>query len=251
MKITIITAVLNNREFIEECISSVLNQTHKAIEYIIIDGGSTDGTVAVIKRYENNISKWMSGPDSGVYHALNKGLQLASGDIIGFLHSDDFYANDKVIETVASQMKNHNIDSCYSDLLYVSRNNMENIIRYWKSSPYKQGLFRRGWMPPHPTFFVKREVYKKYGLFNTDFKIAADYELMLRFLERYRISTHYIPEVLIKMRVGGVSNRSLKNLFMKSCEDYKAWKVNNLGGGLTTIFLKNICKIPQFFPDRG
>lgn len=247
MKITIITAVLNNREFIEECITSVLNQTYKAIEYIIIDGGSTDGTAEIIKRHENNISKWVSGPDSGVYHALNKGLQLASGDIIGLLHSDDFYAHDKVIETVASQMKNRNIDSCYGDLLYVSRYNIENIIRHWKSSPYKQGLFRKGWMPPHPTFFVKREIYEKYGLFNTNFRIAADYELMLRFLEKYRISTYYIPEVLIKMRLGGASNKSLKNLFIKSSEDYKAWKVNNLNGGLFTIFLKNFSKIPQFF----
>lgn len=242
--------MFNNKELIEDCINSVLNQTHRNIEYIIIDGGSTDGTVEIIKKYENKISKWLSETDKGIYDALNKGIKMATGDIIGFLHADDVYANNKVIETVAHEMKSHNVDSCYGDLLYVDKNNTDKIIRYWKSKSYRDGLFRKGWMSPHPTFFVKKKIYDKYGYFNTEFRIASDYELMLRFLEKHRISTYYIPEVLIKMRIGGTSNRSLKNLITKTTEDYRAWKVNNLKRSFYTIPFKNLSKIPQFFMRR-
>jgi glycosyltransferase len=247
MRISVITAVLNNRKIVEDCIRSVINQKYKNCESIIIDGVSTDGTIDVIKKYEGRITKWVSEPDEGLYDALNKGIRMATGDVVGFLNADDFYAHNRVLEKVGSLMVGRNVDSCYADLQYVDKNRPERIIRYWKSNPYKEGLFHRGWMPPHPTFFVKREIYEKYGYFNTEFKIAADYELMLRFLEKYKISTYYIPEVLIKMRLGGMSNRSLRNLFIKSSEDYKAWKVNDLKGGVYTILLKNISKLPQFF----
>ncbi len=246
MKISIITAVYNRADVIEDCIKSVLSQSYKNIEHIIIDGGSTDGALEVIERYRNGISKIVSEPDDGIYDALNKGIRLATGDIIGFLHADDFYAHDKVIERVVEVFLKHGVDSCYGDLLYVDRNNTDRVIRYWKSSPYKLGKFKYGWMPPHPTFFVKRVIYKRYGYFNTDFRIAADYELMLRFLEKHKISTYYIPEVLIKMRLGGASNKSLKNMAIKSYEDYKAWKINNLKGSFLIILLKNVVKIPQF-----
>ena len=250
MKISIITAALNNKETIEQTITSISSQVYKSFEHIIIDGGSTDGTLDVIKN-NGNLAKLVSEPDRGMYDALNKGINVSSGDVIGFLNGDDFYAHDQVLKMIRDVCEQQNVDSCYGDLQYVWNHNTNKVIRYWKSSPYAQGKFKHGWMPPHPTFFVKREIYEKYGQFNTDFQIAADYELMVRFLEKYRISTSYIPEVLIRMRVGGMSNRSLKNLFIKSYEDYKAWKVNNLDGGLFTIFLKNICKIPQFFPGRG
>lgn len=247
MKISIITAVLNKKEVMERCIRSIFSQTYQNIEYIVIDGGSTDGTLEIIKRYDGKIAKWISEPDRGIYDALNKGLKLATGDVIGFLHADDIYAHDRVLETIVLHMTEFNVDSCYGDLLYVDKENPDKVIRYWKSSPYRNGLFERGWMPPHPTFFVRKEIYDKYGSFNTDFKIAADYELMLRFLEKEKISTHYIPEVLIKMRVGGMSNQNLRNIFIKTTEDYKAWKVNNLHGGAATILFKNLSKIPQFF----
>jgi glycosyltransferase len=247
MKVSIITAVLNNRDTLEDCIASVLNQNYTDLEYIIIDGGSTDGSLEIIKKYEGRISKWFSEPDDGIYFALNRGIRLATGDIVAFLHADDFYAGNNSIETVVSRMMEQNVDSCYGDLLFVRRNNFEKIIRYWKSCPYEEGLFQKGWMPPHPTFFVRKEVYDKYGLFNTDFKIAADYELMLRFLEINKITTHYIPSVLIKMRARGASNRNLINIVRKTAEDYRAWKVNNQALPFNTILYKNFSKIPQFF----
>lgn len=246
MKVSIITVVYNNKTYIEDCIRSVLSQTYKDIEHIIIDGGSADGTLDVIKQYKDKISKVISEPDNGIYDALNKGIRLASGNIVGFLHADDIYANDKVIDKVAYVFMKNSIDSCYGDLQYVKKDNINRVIRHWKSSEYEYRKFKYGWMPPHPTLFVKREIYDKYGSFNTEYKIAADYELMLRLLWKYKISTHYIPEVLIKMRIGGASNKSLKNLIRKSSEDYKAIKNYN-AGGIYTLFLKNLSKIPQFF----
>jgi glycosyltransferase len=251
MKVSVITAVFNNKQQIGDCIRSVLFQSFQEIEYIIIDGGSTDGTLDVIKGYSSRISKWTSEPDRGIYDALNKGLGMATGDIVSFLNADDIYAKDYVIDKVVSRMTGHSADCCYGDLLYVDKNNTDRIIRYWKSEPYKKELFYWGWMPPHPTFFARREIYDRYGYFNTAFTISADYELMLRFMVRHEISTHYIPEVLVKMRTGGASNRSLKNLIIKTAEDYKAWKVNNLKGRFYTIPFKNLSKIPQFFSKGG
>lgn len=244
MKVSVITAVFNGAKTIQDCIKSVSGQIYPNIEHIIIDGGSTDGTLEVIKRYTEKRVNIVSEPDNGIYDALNKGIRQASGEVIGLLYSDDFYAHDRVIEKVADIFMKYNIDSCYGDLQYVDKNNPDKVIRYWKSSQYRHGKFKYGWMPPHSTFFVKKEIYNKYGYFNTNFKIAADYELMLRFLEKHKISTYYTPEVFIKMRIGGTSNRNIKNLIIKSNEDYRAWKVNNLNGGFYTILLKNLCKIP-------
>ncbi len=247
MKVSVITVCFNAANTIENAIKSVLSQTYPDIEYIIIDGASIDRTLEIIRRYENNISKLITEPDNGIYDALNKGIRLSTGDIIGFLHADDFYAHENVIKKVVQCINSKNVDSCYGDLVYIDRKNPKRIIRYWKSRPYKENLFKRGWMPPHPAFFVKRWVYEKYGLFDTHFKIAADYEIMLRFLYKYKISTWYIPEVLVKMRVGGISNRNLKNIIKKSIEDYKACRINKLKGCIFTIILKNISKIPQLF----
>jgi len=250
MKITIITAVFNRAETIEDCMKSVHGQSYGDIEHIIIDGGSTDGTLDIIEKYRTKLSKVISEKDDGIYHALNKGIGLSNGDIIGFLHSDDMYSNCDVLKKVADAFGRARIDSCYGDLLYVDKNDIKKVVRYWKSSEYTYGKFRYGWMPPHPTFFVRRKVYESYGGFNTDLKIAADYELMLRFIEKHRVSTLYIPEVLITMRMGGESNKSLRNMLRKSFEDYKAWKINGLRGGIDTIFLKNFSKIPQFIRKK-
>ena len=247
MKISIITVCLNNAKTIEDAIKSVLAQSYDDIEYIIIDGGSADETLSIIKKYENEITRYISEPDKGVYDALNKGLKLATGEVVGFLHADDFYATTETIEKIARVFERNKVDCLWGDLVYVGKENTEKIIRYWKSGKYKKNLFKRGWMPAHPTFFAKRRVYEKYGDFNTDFRIAADYEIMLRLLHKFNISSYYIPEVLVKMRVGGLSNRSLKNVVRKSIEDYNAWDVNKLSGGIHTIIMKNLSKMPQFF----
>lgn len=246
MKVSIITAALNNADTIGTCIQSVNNQSYADVEQIIVDGGSSDGTLEIARRENTRITKVVSEPDNGIYDALNKGISLASGDIIGILSSDDFFAHEGAIKTVADSLRDKGTDSCYSDLEYVDRDNTGKVIRYWKSSGYSPGRFKYGWMPAHPTYFARRWVYEKYGYFNTSFRIAADYELMLRFMVKYGVSAYYIPEVLIKMRMGGISNRSLKNLLRKSFEDYKAWRINGLSGGLRAVLLKNLTKIPQF-----
>ena len=228
MKVSIITAVYNNTEFIEDCIRSVLDQSYKNIEHIIIDGGSTDGTLEVIKKYNKYISKWISESDKGIYDAINKGIDIATGDIVGILNSDDFYVNNEVINKIVKVFERRNIDAVYADLVYVDVKNTDRIVRFWKSGEYKEGSFKRGWHPPHPTFFVKKECYNKYGLYDLNFPVSADFELMLRLIEKYKIKVAYLPEVIIKMRIGGESNKSLINIFKGNLNVIKAFKKNNI-----------------------
>lgn len=245
MKISIITSVYNNVATIEDAIKSVLSQTYPNIEYIVVDGASNDGTTDIIKKYEDRIAKFVSEKDKGIYDGLNKGISLATGDVIAFLHSDDIYANKNIIEDVVKLFESKNTDSIYGDLVYVDKNNTNKIFRYWKSGEYTFKKLEKGWMPPHPTFFVKKEFYDKYGKFSLKFGIAADYDFMLRMLGKYKITTAYLPKVLYKMRVGGASNRSLKNIIQKTKEDIRALENNGIGG-IQTIILKNLMKIPQF-----
>jgi glycosyltransferase len=212
MKISIITVTKNDRNNIQSCIDSVQSQNYVELEYIIIDGASTDGTVDIIKQYNSKISNWISEEDNGIYDAMNKGINMASGDIIGFLNSDDLYAGPDILELVAETFQANNTDSFYGDLVYVSKDDTNNVIRNWKSCEFNFELFKNGWHPPHPTFFVKKNIYEKYGTFDTKYKIGADYALMLKFLIKHKISVKYIPEVLVKMRVGGRSNKSLFNI---------------------------------------
>ena len=242
--VSVITIVFNNRDRIESSITSVLKQTCKNIEYLIIDGGSTDGTVDIIKKYQDKISYWVSEPDKGIYDGMNKGIAAAKGDIIGFLNSDDVYADDEVIGTVIETIAKETVDSCYGDLTYVGKDG--HVVRKWKSGDFSRNRFKKGWMPPHPTFFVKREMYQQYGGFNTNFLIAADYELMLRMLYRFGISTTYIPKVLVNMRTGGKSNKSLSNIVKANIECYHAWKVNGLNPNPGTFVLKPLSKIFQY-----
>lgn len=246
MKISIITVVFNGKDTIGHTIESVLSQTYKDIEYIIIDGGSTDGTVDIIKNFEDRIAYWMSEPDNGIYDAMNKGIKVATGEIIGILNSDDMYADSSVIEEVVNRISREKADTCYGDLVYVDKNNTQKVIRQWKSGSYQKDKFKKGWMPPHPTFFVKSEVYEKYKFFNTDFTIAADYELMLRFLYKFGCSTAYIPRVLVKMRTGGNSHPSITNTIRSNMECYRAWKVNELNPNLITFILKPLSKVTQY-----
>lgn len=238
MKVTIITVVLNSQAYIEDCILSVLGQTYKDLEYIIVDGGSTDGTFNVISKYSARIFKCISEPDQGIYDAMNKGIRLATGDIIGILNSDDYYVNRNVIATVVNEFITKGVDSIFADLVYVNPRNPDRITRYYKSSNFHPGKFSWGWMPAHPTFFVRRIYYEKYGLFKVDYKIAADFELLLRFLGKHRISYSYIPKILIKMRTGGKSTRNLMSNWQLNREILKACREN----GIRTNMLKVVSK---------
>jgi len=249
MKISIITIAYNSGKSIGDAINSVVLQTYPNIEYIIVDGKSKDNTVEVVKSFGSKVTKFVSEPDKGIYDALNKGIAIASGDVIGFMHSDDLFADEFVIGKVAGLFRQTGVDSVYGDLEYVYKNDTSKVLRYWKSGKFTIRKLKMGWMPPHPTLYVKREIYQKYGGFDIAFRISADYDSMLRFLGRFKISTAYLPEVMVKMRVGGASNRSLKNIIQKSSEDFKAIKKNNFGNVFTLIF-KNIRKVSQFIKKQ-
>lgn len=246
MRVSIITVSYNSEQTIEETILSVLNQSYKNIEYIIIDGNSADNTKNIINKYRDKISQFISEPDNGIYDAMNKGIEKASGDIIGILNSDDTYAYDNVINDVVEKITCDNTDSLYANLVYVDRNNTDNITRTWIAGKYQHNKFLKGWMPPHPTFFVKKEIYNNYGCFNTNFKSSADYELMLRFIHKNKISISYLDKVIIKMKSGGQSNVSIFNRIKANREDKLAWKINGLKPGLFTIVRKPLSKIMQF-----
>lgn len=246
MKVSIITVVYNNAETIGSAIDAVLSQTYPDIEYIIVDGGSTDGTQKKIESYGKKIDLLISEPDQGIYDAMNKGLSMVTGDIVAFLNSDDFYSSTHVIEKVVSEFKLDEIDGVFGDLHYVHADDTKRIFRRWISGTYKAGSFLYGWMPPHPTFFVRKSVYDRFGGFNPSLKSAADYELMLRFVHVNKIKISYIPEVLVKMRIGGVSNSGLRNRLRANLEDREAWEINGVKPYFFTLFLKPLRKVSQF-----
>ncbi|MDQ3046489.1 MAG: glycosyltransferase [Bacteroidota bacterium] len=247
LKVSVITVCYNSADTIEKTIRSVTEQEYPEIEYIIIDGKSTDNTLEVIKRAALKTAKVLSEKDKGIYDAINKGISWATGDIVAILHADDFYVDKKVITKVVQVFAASETDTVYGDLQYVDRNNTAKVTRNWVSGNYNKEEFRKGWMPPHPSFFVRRKCYEKYGLFNTDFKSAADYELMLRFLYKFECSASYIPEVLVKMRIGGKSNVSFLNRIKANREDKKAWEINGLKPGRLTFIRKPLRKLGQFF----
>ena len=248
MKLTIITATFNSAHGINKCMDSILHQDYENIEYIIIDGESKDLTLEIIseKQKTHPSIKLISESDQGIYDALNKGLSAASGDIIGFVHSDDFLESNNIIGDIVSMIKSENLDGVYGDLQYVDKNNIQIVIRNWKSSEFNKSLLKKGWMPPHPTLFLKKEVYKNHGLFDLSYKISADYDFMLRVFNDSELKFGYLPKVITRMRVGGASNRSLKNIIRKTKEDYRAIKRNNIGN-FTTLITKNTSKLKQFF----
>lgn len=251
MKISVITACYNNADTIGDTLRSVLEQDFPDIEYIIVDGASSDNTMAIVNESSDRIAKIISEKDGGIYFALNKGIALATGDVIAFLHADDFYAGPQVLSQVMKAFDENKTDSVYGDLYYVDRSDTNKIVRTWKSGAYYDGIFRKGWMPPHPAFFLKKKCYDQFGVFNTSFRSAADYELMLRMLHKEKISTFYLPEVLVKMRTGGTSNVSLKNRIRANKEDRRAWKINGLKPGWFTLYRKPLSKLGQFFGIAG
>lgn len=250
MQISIVTAVFNRVGTIADALHSVETQNYQNVEHIIQDGGSTDGTLEVIRQFSASSSILVSEPDGGIYSAINKGISRANGDVIGLMHSDDFFAHSKILERVAEAFHDPAVDGVYGDLDYVSASDTNKIIRRWRSGPYYPNSLKRGWMPPHPTLYLRREVFDRWGLYDTSMHIAADYEAMLRYLVKGDIQLAYIPEVLVKMRVGGESNRSLSRILQKSREDYFAMRRHGVGG-INTLLAKNFSKLDQFLPKRG
>lgn len=254
-KISIITVCFNSEATLEDTLRSVAEQSHPDIEHIVIDGKSTDGTMAIVDRYRHRIARTVSEPDAGVWDAMNKGLALATGDIIGFLNSDDVFVAADCLSTVAAAFASPDVDSCHADLVYVSAQDIDRPVRYWQSCPYTEGLFRRGWMPAHPTFYVRRGVYERLGGFDPRFRLQADFELTMRFLEVAKIRSVYLPRILVRMRMGGISNNDWRNVLRGNREAYRACRLHGLPVTPWFILRKMLGRLPQFFsrppPFRG
>ncbi len=244
-KITIITVSFNSAQTIGDTLRSVAGQSYPNIEHIIVDGASTDQTMQIVTGFPH-VTKRISEKDEGIYFAMNKGIAMASGDVIGILNADDLYADNGVIAKVAAVFEDPAVDATYADLVFVDREDVSKVVRTWKSGPFKRSSMYNGWMPPHPTFFVRRSMYEKYGLFNTILRSAADYELMLRFLLKHEINLSYIPQTIINMRQGGKSTASISNRIKANVEDRKAWRMNGLKPHFFTLILKPLRKIKQF-----
>ena len=245
MKISIVTATFNSASTVRDTLESIRGQDHPDIEHLIVDGGSTDGTLDIVKGYPH-VSRVVTGKDDGIYDAMNKGIRMATGGVIGILNSDDVYTDETVLTDVAAAFADPSVMTVYADLQYVAADDVDRVQRTWNSGRFKKRNFYYGWMPPHPTFFVRREVYEKAGLFHAGLRSAADYEFMLRILLKWGMSTHYIPRVIVKMRTGGMSNASLLNRLRANKEDRQAWKLNDLRPYFFTLYLKPLRKIHQF-----
>ncbi len=245
MKISIITATFNSAATVTDTMRSIAEQDHPNIEHIIVDGKSSDDTVTIVRAFPH-VAKVVSEKDNGIYDAMNKGIGLATGDIIGILNSDDVYSHDKVLSKVAAAFTDPSVDAVYADLQYVDPENTNRTIRTWKAGNYRPGSFYYGWMPPHPTFFVRKKIYSDAGLFNISLRSSADYELMLRILLKNKVRAGYIPEILVRMRAGGQSNATLKNRVIANREDRMAWQLNGLKPYFFTLYLKPLRKLSQF-----
>jgi glycosyltransferase involved in cell wall biosynthesis len=240
-KVSVITAVLNGENVIEDAIKSVANQTYQNIEYIVVDGGSTDRTLEILNRYRSVISRIVSEPDTGLYDAMNKGIRLASGDVIGILNADDFFAKSSAITDSIAELLDKQVDAVFANLLIVDASDPIRVFRYYNCGDFSPAKFAYGWMPAHPTFFVRRSCYEKYGLFKEDYAIAADYELMVRFLAKHRVSYSHLDEVIVKMRTGGISSRSLKSHWILNREIVRACREN----GIPTNIFRVLSKYPR------
>lgn len=246
MKVSIITVTYNSEKYLADCINSVARQNYKNIEHIIIDGKSTDGTLKIIKQHSKHISYWISETDKGMYDAINKGLKMATGDIIGILNSDDMFASADSVRSIVDCFETSTTDSVYGNLVYVDASNTEKVIRYWKGISYKRSRFRYGWMPAHPTFYMRRGLLEKYGFYENHYFTAADYEFMARYLFLHKVSAQYIDAMLVKMRCGGISNISLKSRIRANRRDFLAMKKNKIPFSFAVSILKPLIKIPQF-----
>lgn len=250
MKITIITVTYQSVHTLHYAIESVLAQSYPDIEYIVIDGGSTDGTRELLLQYGSRITQWISEPDGGIYDAMNKGLQLATGDYTGYLHADDLLADKTIIEKMVDTLRQQDVDVIYGDLEYVQKEDTNKIIRYWQSCHFKPSLLKSGWMPPHPSVYVRTSIFKMLGGFDTSYRISADYHFILKLFSLSAIKPFYLNEVFVKMRVGGASNRSLGNIILKSREDLRALQSTRTGGFIS-LMKKNLGKLHQFVSRKS
>lgn len=250
MKISIITATSNSASLVYDCLRSVVNQSYKNLEHVLIDGASKDRTLEILEKYRSEFTQIVSEPDDGIYDALNKGIVKASGEVIGFLHSDDVFSSNDVLKNVASIFEaDASVSAVYGDLIYVKRSKPDKIVRTWRSCSFLPHLLKQGWMPPHPTLYVRRDWYDRIGGFDTRYRVSADYFSILQLFSQANFKAVYLPEVMIKMRLGGVSNRSLGTILRKTSED---WDVLKRSGFRTlpatrALVLKNLSKVEQFF----
>ena len=247
--ISIITATFNSAKTLKDTIQSVLRQTNKDFEYLIIDGGSTDETIDIVKSYESEFSgrlKWVSEKDQGIYDAMNKGIKMASGDVVGILNSDDYFTSDDILQTVDNAFKSHEIDAIYGDIHFIRDGNLQKCVRYYSSRMFRPFWLRFGFMPAHPSFYCKREVFEKAGLYSLDYKIGADYEMMVRLFKKYRIKSLYINKDFVTMRTGGASNNNVRSRITLLNEDVKACKENGVYTNSLFVMLKFMYKIFEF-----
>jgi glycosyltransferase involved in cell wall biosynthesis len=251
MKISIVTASFNSEATIANTLNSVSSQNYTNIEHLVIDGGSSDSTTEIVRKLGTHALRLLSEPDGGIYDAMNKGLAMATGGVVGFLNSDDFYpANDVITNVAAAFSRDPKLDAVYGDLCYVKQFATSSVVRYWRSSDYKPGLFVRGWVPPHPTFFVRKRVYEQFGGFDLNYRIAADWELLARLIEVKRIKTRYLPEVLVHMRLGGTTNRSWSNVWKQNQEIWHAMKALGLKPSLASFVLGKLWSRSRQFVSR-
>ena len=247
LKISVITAVYNRQATIQSAIDSVCSQELADLEYIVIDGMSDDGTEEIVRDNASKISVSIREPDAGIYDALNKGIRAASGDVVGFLHADDIFNDQYAVGYIQKKFQENEFDAVYGDLLYVDAVNTDKVIRYWKSGEFKASRFRHGWMPPHPTVYIKKSIYDKYGLYRTDLGSAADYECLVRMMVKHQLRVGYVPQIIVKMRVGGASNASLISRMIANRLDLQAWLENGLQPPFGLRITKPLSKLPQFF----
>jgi glycosyltransferase involved in cell wall biosynthesis len=249
-EVSIVTVCFNSSRTIRETIDSVLSQNHHPVQYIIVDGGSTDGTVELVQQYKQGISHFVSEPDRGIYDAMNKGIRLATGDIIGLLNSDDTYADSHVVTDLVTAMSAANADAVFADLVYVDQSDTRRVRRYYDSSRWRPRRFRFGWMPAHPTFFIKRKFYERHGLFSLDYRIAADFEMLVRLLYRGGATYTHVARPVVKMRTGGMSTRGLRHSWLLNREIVRACRANGIWTTLPLVLMKTPAKLMETVRPR-
>lgn len=228
MKVSVVTVCLNDAATIEAALESVARQAHAEVEHVVVDGGSTDGTLDILRRGGHRVSSWTSEPDDGLYDAMNRGVGRTTGDIVGFLHADDVLADDQVLAGVAEAMSDARIDAVYGDLCYAERDDLERVVRRWKSGPFERGAFAKGWHPPHPTLYLRRSVLQELGPYRTDFAVSSDFEYMLRAFEVFGVRSHYLPREMVRMRLGGTSNVSVRNIARGNRDILRAFEMHGI-----------------------